>query len=180
MSAPVKTRVSEEVYLATMTGERPSLEFVNGEVFPKPMVKLPHHEASVALTERFLAHRRQHGGTYAYEATTNLSERADRRYRVPDGSYWAPGRPVATDDGVFLPSTLAIEIRFEGQSMNELREKCREYRARGIDAAWLIDPERRRVEVFEDERDAEPLAADASLESRYVPGFSLPVASLWS
>lgn len=37
MTAPVKVRVSEEEYLATMTDEKPSLEFVNGDNCDSPL-----------------------------------------------------------------------------------------------------------------------------------------------
>src|SRR5688572_14227727 len=121
-----------------MTGERPSLEFVNGEVFQKPMPMPPHQQVSLTLTEAFLPYRKQSGGVYHYESTTNFSRGSDRRYRVPDCAYWAPGVPAVVD-GVFQPPTVAIEIRSAGQSRDELRDKCREYRDRGVDVCWLID-----------------------------------------
>jgi Uma2 family endonuclease len=180
MATAVKTRVSEAEYLATMTGEKPSLEFVNGEVFQKPMTKKDHAFVARALNRRFVVYEAERGGVWVWEATTNVSRGDDRRYRVPDMAYYTPGRPVARPDDVFLPPTLAIEVRSRGQPAAEPREKCREYRDRGVDICWLIDPERRTVEVFDEKRDGEPLAEDGVLESPLLPDFSLPVLELWA
>jgi len=180
MTAPVRVRVSEEEYLATMTDEKPSLEFVNGEVFQKPMTKKDHQDVSKRIVALLYEIERRKLGYFAWETTTNLSEGTDRRYRVPDIAFWAAGRDVAQPDNVYLPPTLAVEIRSEGQSMRSLREKCAEYRSRGIDVCWLVDPIRRSVEVFEDAREGVELADDAVLVSEKIAGFSLPIAELWS
>ncbi len=180
MTAPVRVRVSEEEYLATMTDEKPSLEFVNGEVFQKPMTKRNHNEAAMALYDALRDFKKRRGGYVTWEATTNLSRDEDLRYRVPDLSYWAPGRPVSEPNEVFSPPTLAVEIRSEGQSMSSLREKCREYRSRGIDVCWVIDPTRRTVEVFEEGREGVELSEDGVLNTDLIPGFSLPISDLWS
>jgi Uma2 family endonuclease len=163
-----------------MTGVKPSLEFVNGEVFQKPMTKSDHNEICRVLNRRFVRYEDEHGGYWVWESTTNLSRDDDRRYRVPDMAYYVAGRPVAQANHVYLPATLAIEVRSEFQSRRELREKCREYLERGFDECWLIDPEQRWVEVFDAERDGERLPSDGVLDSPLLPGFSMPVADLWA
>lgn len=180
MTTPTKVRVSEADYLASMTGVKPSLEFVNGEVIQKPMTKRDHNDVGKVLLKAFFPYEEQTGGYFTWEATTDLSEEDDRRYRVPDHGYWGPGRPISRPDDIYLPPTLAIEVRSEGQAMAPLREKCREYRSRGVDVCWLIDPQRRTAEVFEDGRDAERLPADGALESTRLPGFRVPLAELWA
>ena len=180
MTAPTKVRVSEADYLARMTGEKPSLEYVNGEVIQKPMRKRDHNDIGKVLVREFFPYERQTGGYFAWEATTDLSRDDDRRYRVPDHGYWAAGKPISRPDDIYLPPTLAIEVRSQGQSLRELREKCREYREHGIDAAWLIDPQRRVVEVFDGALDGVPIVPDGALESRLLPGFRLQLSELWT
>jgi Uma2 family endonuclease len=180
MTAPVKVRVSEEEYLATMTDEKPSLEFVNGEVFQKPMTRKNDNEVAHVLFDLLRAYQKRSGGYTTWEATTNFSRASDRRYRVPDMAFWAVGRPLAQEDKIYLPPTIAFEIRSDNQSMTTLREKCREYLSRGVEVCWLIDPQNRTVEVFEDERDGVELAADGVLETEQVPGLRIAVADLWS
>jgi Uma2 family endonuclease len=179
MAQPLKTLVSEQEFLATMADELPAFEFVNGEVTQKPMPKAIHQELGLRLIEHFLAYKQEAGGYFIYEGTTNFSQGRDRRYRVPDHSWWAPGRPVKEPNGSFLPPTLAIETRSPDQSGELLRRKAREYRSRGVDVVWLIDPERRTVAVFDDAHDGERLSPTGSLESPLLPGFSLRLEDLW-
>lgn len=177
MSAPVRIRVREEDYLANMTGEKPSLEFVNGEVFAKPLTKEPHLLLADEVLAAFRVYRKVAGGMSGPEGTVNLSSGSDRRYRVPDAAYWGPDRKRT--GSVFVPPTAAIEIRSEGQAMDDLRAKCREYRERGVDVCWLIDPGARSVEVFDSARDGDQLQPGASLESAAMPGFALALDELW-
>ena len=180
MTAPVRVRVSEEEYLATMTDEKPSLEFVNGEVFQKPMTKRDHQDVSKRILEAMLDLEKRTRGYFTWEATTNLSVGDDRRYRVPDLAYWAPGRPASQPNEVYLPPTLAIEVPPDGQSMNELRAKCQEYLSHGIEECWLFDPIRRTVEVFDESRNGVKIDSEATLTSEKVAGFSVPISDLWA
>ena len=179
MTAPVKVRVSEEEYLATMTDEKPSLEFVNGEVFQKPMTKRTHQDVSKRIVEALWHLERRQQGYLSYESTTNFSQGDDRRYRVPDVAFWATNRPVVQPNDIYFPPTLAIEIRSARQSMEGLREKCREYRLRGVDVCWLIDPHNRTVEVYDERRDGALVNPDGILQCGQLPGFTFPVESLW-
>ncbi len=97
-------------------------------------------------------------------------------YRLPDNAYWVAGRDSGSDS---TPS-VAIEVRSKDQSIRGLRDKCRAFRRNGVDVCWLIDPHARTVEVFEGDRDAEQLAADGTLETVIMPGFSLPLADLFA
>ena len=176
--AAVKTLVSEAKYLASMTGEKPALEFVNGEVFEKPLPMRPHNDVTKNFTTAFVSHTAAYGGYWTWEATTNLSADADRRYRVPDFAFWAAGRRIDSA-GVYEPPTVAVEVRSEGQSMPELRAKCAEYLVAGVDLCWLVDPERRTVEVVARGAPARTLRSGDMLTSPSLPGFSLPVEQLW-
>jgi Uma2 family endonuclease len=62
--------------------------------------------------------------------------------------------------------------------MAAARRKCRLYRDRGVEVCWLIDPATRTVEAFDRDHDGLALASGV-LESPSLPGFSLPLASLW-
>ncbi|MEX1104526.1 MAG: Uma2 family endonuclease, partial [Dehalococcoidia bacterium] len=111
--------------------------------------------------------------------TVNLSRTLDRRYRVPDLAYWAEGKPVSNGE-ILLPPTLAIEIMSSGQTFLAMRAKCREYRRRGVDVAWLVSTSRRTVEVFEGDRDGEVMMGAATLESGHLPAFKLTLFELFA
>jgi Uma2 family endonuclease len=176
---PMRRRVSEAQFLSGPVNERPPIEFVNGIATQKPDRLRTTWDAIRMMARRLTAWEEAQPGRYiAWSPTIDFSRGADRRYRCPDLAAWLPGDSVGDD--LFLPPTLAIEIRSEGQAVADLRDKCREYRAHGVDACWLIDPYRRTVEAFEDGREGEVLLAGATLESRYVPGLQVEVASLFS
>jgi len=174
-------RMSEGEFLAEWADLKPSYEFVNGEVTQKPMTKRGHRRVAEELIFRLGLYRRaERRGQSGPEATVNFSRGADRRYRVPDVAYWAPGKPESQDDEVHLPPTLAVEIMSPGQTFLNMRAKCREYRQRGVDAVWLVSTARRSVEVFEEGRDGDVLVGAAVLTSPHLPGFSLSLTELFA
>ena len=93
-------------------------------------------------------------------------------YRLPDAAYWAPGRPSGDNS---VPS-VAVEVRSPNQAMRGLRDKCRAFRAAGVDTCWLIDPDARTAELFEGDHDALRVTV---LESSAMPGFSVALADLF-
>jgi Uma2 family endonuclease len=165
-------RMTEEEYLS-LPEEKPYLEYVDGVVLQKPVVNRKHRRIVGRLDALFDAFVRSYGGDYGPEGRVQLRSGG---FRLPDTAYWAPGRPTDDDS---LP-TLAVEVRSPDQTMTELRGKCRQFRTSGVDVCWLIDPEARVAEVFEGPRDAERLPRHGTLESAFLPGFSLPVDELFS
>jgi Uma2 family endonuclease len=166
-------RMTEEEFLS-LPEEKPYLEYIDGVVLQKPMANADHAELVGELVFQFGLYKRTHGGRHGPESRTRLGDVPG--YRVPDASYWAPGKTSGNDS---IP-TLAVEVRSPGQAMWELREKCRRFRRAGVDACWLIDPASRTVEVFEGSRDGDPLDSSATLDARALPGFSLPLAELFA
>jgi Uma2 family endonuclease len=171
-------RMTEEEFLARYADERPSYEFVNGEVTQKPMTKRSHFlvagEIAAALREYRRAGAR---GLSGEDPTVNISVGADRRYRAPDVAYWSPAKAGRAE--ILGPPTLAVEVLSPGQTLSMMRAKCREYRSRGVEACWLINPNRRTAEVFDEARDGEPLT-EGLLECGALPGFRLPLAELFA
>ncbi len=169
----IRTGITVDEFLR-MPETKPASELVDGEVVQKPMTKRTHWRTAQALAAALERYMETHGGDAGPEATVPL--RATGNVFVPDMAYWAPDKPQGTNEEA-LPATLAIEIRSEGQSMAFLREKCRRYRASGVDVAWLIDPDHHVVEVFEGDQDG--VAASGTLTSVHLPGFALDLEALY-
>ena len=165
--------MTPEQFLA-LPDEKPYLEYVDGVVVQKPMANLAHGRLTIRLGVLLTAWIGDGSGVVGSEVRSRLGELPN--FRLPDLSYWAPGR-IAEDDS--LP-TLAVEVLSPSQTMGELREKCRFFRRNGVDVCWLIDPVTRAVEIFEGDRDAEPIPAEGVLSSAYLPGFELPLATLFA
>jgi Uma2 family endonuclease len=159
-------RMSETEYLA-LPEVKPYLEYVDGVVRQKPMVNAAHRRLVNKLSALLEAYIEAHGGDAGPEGRVRMAP----NFRLPDNAYWAPGRPSGDDS---LPS-VAVEVRSPNQPLRDLRDKCRAFRAAGVETCWLIDPEARTAELFEDERDAVPVTA---LESSAMPGFAVALADL--
>lgn len=171
--------VSETEFLARYADLRPSYEFVNGEVTQKPMTKRTHVALAGEIAVLLREYRKRTRGAFSGEdPTINLSSSSDRRYRAPDVAYWAPRKDQGGE--VFLAPTLAVEIQSEGQSLRSLRQKCREYRERGVDVAWLVLPSRRSVEVFDAVNDGVAFTEPQTLRPAELPGFELDLGELFS
>lgn len=171
--------MTEQEFLARYADERPSYEFVNGEVVQKPMTKQSHMLLAGELAAALRAYRLGGaGGLSGEDPTVNLSRSIDRRYRAPDVAYWSPAKERGGE--ILLPPTLAVEVQSVGQTLGFLRAKCREYRARGVDVAWLVLPTRRTVEVFDDAHDGLAMPGNGVLEPAVLPGFRLPLAELFA
>src|SRR5690606_14431265 len=114
------------------------------------------------ITAKLDAYCTAHGGEGGPEPHARFDTHDGLYYRLPDVGYWAPGKPLGPDN-VALPPTLAIEIRSPGQSLREMRDKCRFMLANGVDVCWRIDPDRRLAKVFEGGAE-HTILADGTLE----------------
>ena len=165
--------MSEAEYLA-LPEEKPYLEYVDGLVLQKPMPNAAHRRLVNHIgIELGLYARRTHGDA-GPEGRIRLGDVPN--YRLPDAAYWAPGQPSGDDS---IP-TLAVEVRSPGQTMDELRAKCRFYRRNGVGSCWLIDPESRSVEVFEGGADGQAFAVGGELQAVLLPGFTLVLKDLFA
>lgn len=165
--------MSEAEFLA-LPEEKPYLEYVDGVVLQKPMPNKAHRALIEEVIFQIGLYRRRHGGSAGPEGRIRMPDGSG--FRLPDTSYWAPGR----DDGDDSVPSLAVEVRSPDQTMAELRRKCRSFRENGVDVCWLIDPQSRTVEVFEGDRDAEVAIGDAALETPVMPGFRLALKDLFA
>jgi Uma2 family endonuclease len=165
--------MSAAQYLA-LPEVKPYLEFVDGVVLQKPMPTTIHGRLQAELA-RVLGNYASTIGAGSVATETRMSLGSTHGFRVPDVSYWLPGRPSGDDS---IPS-IAIEVRSPGQALADLREKCRSYRESGVEACWLIDPDSRSVEVFEVGANA-ILHESAVVSSGLLPGFELPLEQLFA
>ena len=75
---------------------------------------------------------------------------------------------------------IAVEIKSPTDTIAEMREKAAYYRQKGSRLVWLIYPEKRLVEVYQENADIEILTLEDSLDGKAVlPNFSLPIQKLF-
>lgn len=171
-------KMTVEEYLA-IPEEAPYLEYIDGEAIEKSMGDSWHVLVGGATGFAISMYGRTHGGRSGPSGRVEFGPEGATQFRLPDQAYWAPSKPFKGGRAM-QPPTLAIEIRSPDDSMASQRAKCRYYRNHGVDVCWLVDPESRTIEVFEDGRDGDVLGDGAVLTSRHLPGFELSLRQLFA
>jgi Uma2 family endonuclease len=82
------------------------------------------------------------------------------------------------------PPDLVVEVLSESTARVDRDTKTRVYAEYGVPECWLIEPQSKTVQIFRlrgsEYEIAEVLGFNGTLTSPLLPGFSLPVSSLWS
>lgn len=93
--------------------------------------------------------------------------------RVRSGS--RPNRGFLT-----VAPDLIVEVMSPDDRWRDIREKLIEYFTVGVDRVWLVDPDRRLIQVYRSPTELTQLAETDTLTGEGVlEGFSLPVAELF-
>ena len=102
--------------------------------------------------------------------------------RSPDAAWVAKTQSGIQDRGYFhLCPEFVIELRSTTDRLPALRQKMEEWIANGARLAWLIDPERRAVEIYQPGAQAEIITgADSVRAGSPVDGFTLDLPPVWN
>jgi Uma2 family endonuclease len=173
-------RKTLEEFLA-MPGEKPALEYIDGEVIQKVSPSTPHSAATYSfctLVNGFSHPRKlawafpEHRSTYGGRST------------VPDVAVYTWDRIPRDRTGqlatkVFAPPDIAVEIRSPDQTFESNLVRCLWYVANGVQVAIAIEPRQLAVVAFRP--GAEPLTFEESglLDlSDVIPCFTLDIGAL--
>ncbi|MBY0460058.1 MAG: Uma2 family endonuclease [Gemmataceae bacterium] len=161
-------------------------ELIDGFLVEKAM---GFRESLLALSlARYLAnfaHPRKLGLVGGADAIMRVGE---DQLRLPDVSFVTWERLLATGAHhakvAPLAPDLAVEVISEGNTAAEIDQKRREFLAAGTRLVWVINPKTRTAEVFADPSRPNEFTlvreADALDGGAVLPGFSLPLAELFS
>jgi Uma2 family endonuclease len=161
-------------------------EIIDGDLFVSKQPHWHHQYASdEALTELKLWNRETGLGMVISVPGLVFSDDNDV---VPDVAWVSLARLAAiTDAAGHLTEApeLVVEVVSPGRE-NERRDrvvKLALYARRGVAEYWIVDWQRRQVEVYRRAGDAlalaETLTEDAVLTTELLPGFALPITRLW-
>ena len=153
--------VSVEEYVARFVegGEKPTCEYVDGELIPKPMGTKKHSQVQANIT-RILGNRYEGTFNPLPELTTRIRE---TQFFVPDIAVEDLKKPIqGRYPGAKEPVALCVEIVSPPDRVGKLFGKCEEYHKWGVPYCWVIDPERKIAWEYFPE-DVEPRKAAGKL-----------------
>lgn len=158
----------------------PYSELIDGEVCQKAMGKETHSSAQGALVLLFGTAPALRGGRCYPELGFNFPTSLEANHRVPDFSFYKPGRPRPSHPYPLADEMpdLVAEIRSEGQTRGSQERRLAFLRANGVLCTLLVDPQEQSVTVHELGREWVAYAGDVvTLES--LRGFSFQVSVLF-
>ncbi len=189
-TAPAKTLLTFEEYLAYDDGSDRRYELVDGELVEMPpespennqITKGLFFELAKFVPLALLAHK---------DTEIEVSGRR-ARCRVPDllvhseeslAALAGASRATLTRD--MPPPVLVVEVVSPGVTNRnrDYRHKHTEYAARGIAEYWIIDPETRQVTLcqwVDGQYEDTVLTGSAPISSTVIPDFKLTIDQLWT
>jgi Uma2 family endonuclease len=172
---------------AAFCAEHPDLFFettAEGELIVMPPTYTLTGIRNSEILEQLVAWARMNNEGLVTDAAAGFVLPSGAR-RSPDAAWTRKVRVRQLDktelEGFWhLCPDFVIERRSTTDSLPVLRAKMREWIENGAQLAWLIDPERRAVEVFRANCDPETIEkAEAIVGEGPVDGFVLSLAEVW-
>jgi Uma2 family endonuclease len=121
-------------------------------------------------------------GRVAVEGLFILDPMIDLRRR-PDVAFvsaarWPFDKPIPAGDWAVVPD-LAVEVTSPKDVHKEVIAKLDEYFSYGVKQVWLIEPDFRRVFIYDSPTQVRILTDADTLDSTVVPGFTLKLCELF-
>lgn len=142
LTTPAVPQVSVEEYIARFVegNEKPTCEYLEGELLPKSMGTKKHSKTQQNI-QRFILQKYEDRFDPLPELTTRLRE---REFLVPDVAVEDLANPIeGRYPGPTRPVFLCVEVMSPPDRFGKLAAKCERYHAWGVPHCWIIDPETR-------------------------------------
>jgi Uma2 family endonuclease len=159
-------------------------EVVNGQKVELPPMGVRSTWIASALFGFLFPHVRQHKlGHLVMEMLFILNREADTRRR-PDVAFvsaerWPIDRETPWEGDWDVVPDLAIEVVSPNDTFAAVERKLGEYFENGVRQVWVVSPAERRVYVYDSPDVVRIVAAHAELETPLLPGWRLPLATLF-
>jgi Uma2 family endonuclease len=137
-----KSAISIEEYLRT-SFEDLDREYVDGEIVERSLPDEFHSETQWRLSGLIWDLSK----TRPFHGRPDLRSRVSpTRIRIPDVAIYAGAKPNALVPSE--PPLVAIETLSPDDRHSEVMQKFEEYEAWGVRHVWLVDPRRRKLQVY--------------------------------
>jgi Uma2 family endonuclease len=172
---------------AELVSAHPDLWFemtASGELIVMPPTKTRTGARNAKINARLSVWAEADGRGTEFDPSTGFVL-PDGARRSPDASWVAQPRILAQDayfqENYFhLCPDFVIELKSQSDHLPALRDKMREYIENGAQLGWLIDPDRKAVEIFRPGLKPEVREDIVSIEGEGpVAGFVLELSRVW-
>ena len=176
-----KTMMTVEEFDRLMEPDELDYELDEGELveMTKPRYE-PHNRIVMTMTRALLAYvaRNPIGEVLTSD---NLFVLGPTTKRAPDLSFMSTARMKAIKPGEDIPGApdLAIEVLSPNDTASAMRRKVKQYLAAGARVVWVVYPEQREVEVWNESGPAVLGENDSLAAPELLPGFAVKIASLF-
>ncbi len=167
-----------EAFIALPEHVERRFELINGEIVEK-MPTIPHGRIASRI-DRLLGNYLD-GKRIGFTVTEARfrPEHDTENDLIPDVAVIQDGMPEPErGPGLYMP-LLAVEIKSPDDSLRQMRQKAYFYLANGSRMVWLVNPEKKVVEVLTSEDETLYLENDVMTAEGLLPGFSLLVSEIF-
>jgi Uma2 family endonuclease len=170
-----------EAFLSRPENRERNFELIHGAIVAKTMPTDEHALVVNWILFYLTGHSVEHGLRPPGPERRFVFPGDTRNARQPDVSQILdPAVPVVTRGPMTVVPDFIAEVMSPDDSIDDLRDKAKFYIASGVRLVWLVYPRQKIVEVYRPGISVEMLTAEDRLDGGDVlPGFSLPVASLF-
>lgn len=141
--------------------------------------------ANADLTADLMIWARQDGRGKVFDSNTGF-RMPDDSVRSPDASWvsWFRWNSLTRDQQRRFPPLcpeFVVELLSPTDSLSDLQAKMKAWLHQGAELAWLIDPDRKIVEVYRPGQESEVVKGASAVEGEGpVAGFILDLARIWA
>ncbi len=102
-----------------------------------------------------------------------------RNALIPNVSYRAGSHPLGKKGSLKDMPDMAVEVKSPDDTLKKMRAKARIYLAQGVRMVWLVEPDKRFVEVYTPDDEQVYVEGDMLSGGDVLPGFTLPVSAIF-
>lgn len=162
--------------------ESAPFQLIHGKLTFMPSPKDKHQAISIRLGSKLYTYcdEKQLGEVRNAPMDVHLDE---KNIFQPDLLFVSNERKEIIKDWIYGAPDLVVEIISKGSEKDDRERKMEVYGKHNVLEYWLISPENQQVEVFENKKGKlvlkTKLTAEDTLTSKILPGFEMPLATLF-
>lgn len=179
--------VQERLYtardLANMPDDGKIYELHNGVLIEVAGSKYRQTRLAIWIAHLLLTFIEQHGIGGAVTGADGAAELNEYNTRIPDVGYITAERAQKQDEDSYLQGApdLAVEVQSPSNSDQEMQQRAGEYLAAGARLIWIVNAERRTVDVYRPGGSRTVISGSGVLDGYDVlPGLKLLLATVFS